>query len=142
MVSSLWTAVVDLVRSENALLGALIADAAPTALDGEELTLTFASTAQFLKKKAEDPANKAIVGDSLHSITGARVRLTYELREDHEPGAGDPAGGRSEDEWVRRLMDEFDAEEVPGEWDPESDEEPGRKPERGGEAVTSNEKGA
>jgi DNA polymerase-3 subunit gamma/tau len=142
MVSSLWTAVVDLVRSENALLGALIADAAPTALDGEELTLTFASTAQFLKKKAEDPANKAIVGDSLHSITGARVRLTYELREDHEPGAGDPAGGRSEDEWVRRLMDEFDAEEVPGEWDPESSEEPGRKPERGGEAVTSNEKGA
>ena len=143
MVSSLWTAVVDLVRSENALLGALIADAAPTALDGEELTLTFASTAQFLKKKAEDPANKTIVGNSLQAITGVRVRLTYALGEESEPRpAGEPAGERSGEEWVRRLMDEFDAEEVHGEWDPESGEEPGREQERGGEAVTSNEKGA
>ncbi len=46
MVVSLWPAVVDLVRSENALLGALIADATPSALSGADLTLTFASTAR------------------------------------------------------------------------------------------------
>ena len=43
----MWPAVVELVRAEHALLGAVIADARPVALDGEELTLAFASTAQF-----------------------------------------------------------------------------------------------
>ncbi len=144
MVVSLWPAVVDLVRSENALLGALIADAAPTALNGADLMLTFASTAQFLKKKAEDPANRAIVTEALRAITGVRVRLSYELGEeqDEPAGAGEPAAGHSEEEWVRRLMDEFDAEEIQGEWEPATGAEPGRGDERGGQAVTSNEKGA
>jgi len=39
----------------------LIDQAQPLALDGEELTLAFASSAQFLKKKAEDPAHRATV---------------------------------------------------------------------------------
>ncbi len=39
-------------------------------------------------------------------------------------------------------MDEFDAEELEGEWDPATGAEPGRGDERGGQAVTSNEKGA
>ena len=143
MVSSLWSAVVDLVRSENALLGALIADAAPTAVSGEDLTLTFASTAQFLKKKAEDPANRATVSEALRAITGARLRLSYELRDQEQPAApGAPAVEHSDEEWVRRLMDEFDAEELQGEWDPATGAGPGGQDERGGQAVTSNEKGA
>ena len=78
---SLWPAVIDLVRAENALLGALIADARPVELDGEELTFAFALDA-FLKKKAEDPANRVIVGEALRAVTGGRWRLLYELREE------------------------------------------------------------
>jgi DNA polymerase III subunit gamma/tau len=112
-VRSLWPAVVDLVRSEHALLGALIEEARPEAVDGEDLTLAFASTAQFLKKKAEDPANRTAVGEALRSLTGERWRLSYELREALADGATDEPSERSEEEWVARFMREFDAEEIP-----------------------------
>jgi len=133
-VSSIWPAVVDLVRSENGLIGALIAEAQPVAVDGEELTLAFASTAQFLKKKAEDPANRATVGEALRTIAGGRWRLSYELREqlaaEDRPGAVE----HSEEEWIRRFMEEFDAEEIGG--------ESAQDGERDVEVATSNEKGA
>jgi DNA polymerase-3 subunit gamma/tau len=141
-VCSLWPAVVELVRREHALLGALIAEAWPVALDGEDLTLAFASTAQFLKKKAEGPANRIAVGEALQAIAGGRWRLSYELRDEpsgrEEHGSGQP----SEEEWVRRFMEEFDAEEVVGEWAPEQGERPPQGGERDERAVTSNEKGA
>src|SRR5207245_1874517 len=38
---SAWPAVVDLVRAENALLGALIEEAEPVAVAGDELTVAF-----------------------------------------------------------------------------------------------------
>ncbi len=133
-VSSLWPAVVDLVRSENGLIGALIAEAQPVAVDGEELTLAFASTAQFLKKKAEDPANRATVGEALRTIAGGRWRLSYELREDLAPEDRAGAVEHSEEEWIRRFMEEFDAEEIGG--------ESAQDLERDVEVATSNEKGA
>jgi DNA polymerase III subunit gamma/tau len=111
-VVSLWPAVVDLVRSEHALLGALIEEARPVAVDGEDLTLAFASTAQFLKKKAEDPANRTAVGEALNALTGERWRLSYELREELADGETGQPEGRTEEEWVARFMREFDAEEI------------------------------
>jgi len=139
----LWPSVVELVRSENALLGALIAEAQPLGLDGEDLTLGFASTAQFLKKKAEDPVNRRTVGDALTAIAGGRWRLSYELLEELPQQRGevqDPA--QFEDEWVKRFIDEFDAEEIDGEWDSAEAEQTGPGGDRGVEALTSNEKGS
>jgi DNA polymerase III subunit gamma/tau len=136
-VRSLWPAVVDLVRSENALLGALIAEAHPVAASGEDLILAFATTAQFLKKKAEDPANRMTVGEALRSVTGVRWQLSYELREAPAEGGSGASAQRTEEDWVRHFMEQFDAEEVPGEWEEGTDQ--------GGEekrALTSNEKGA
>jgi DNA polymerase III subunit gamma/tau len=141
-VRGVWSAVVELVRGEHALLGALIAEAQPVAADGDDLTLAFAATAQFLKKKAEDPANRLAVGEALRAITGRRWRLSYELREELAPQDRAEAGAHSEEEWVRRFIEEFDAEEIPGEWGsvPSGDSAEGR--EGDAEAVTSNEKGA
>ena len=141
-VRGVWPAVVELVRGEHALLGALIAEAQPVATDGEDLTLAFAATAQFLKKKAEDPANRLAVGEALRSITGRRWRLSYELRDELAPQDRPDAGGHSEEEWVRRFIEEFDAEEIPGEWGsaPSGGAAEGREGDV--EAVTSNEKGA
>jgi DNA polymerase-3 subunit gamma/tau len=141
-VRGVWPAVVELVRGEHALLGALIAEAQPVATDGEDLTLAFAATAQFLKKKAEDPANRLAVGEALRSITGRRWRLSYELRDELAPQDRLDAGGHSEEEWVRRFIDEFDAEEIPGQWGsaPSGGSTEGREGDV--EAVTSNEKGA
>ncbi len=115
---AVWPAVIDVVRADNALIGALIADARPAAVDGEDLTVAFASTAAFLKKKAEHPDNRAIVSEALRQVTGGRWRLSYELLE---PDAELASGGEapSEEEWVQRFMEEFDAEELL------SDQEPG-----------------
>jgi DNA polymerase-3 subunit gamma/tau len=135
LLRSLWPAVVDLVRVENALLGALIAEAHPVAVAGEGLTVAFASSAQFLKKKAEDPANRLTVAEALRAITGGCWRVSYELREVGGPHGRRAGGANSEQEWVRRLMEEFDAEELPGDRDPSGealqDAEPMGSEERG-----------
>jgi len=139
---SLWPAVVELVRAENALLGALVAESQPVAVAGEDLTIGFASTAQFLKKKAEDRANRVIVTESLRDVTGRRWRVSYELRDEldlHEPAEQE---GHSEEEWVRRFMEEFDAEELAGEWAPAQSAAPLAQAGESDRPVTSREKGA
>ncbi|HEX3434501.1 MAG TPA: DNA polymerase III subunit gamma/tau [Solirubrobacteraceae bacterium] len=110
-----WPAVVDLVRTDNALLGACIEEARPVEVTGEDLTVAFSATAPFLKKKAENPDNRAAVTAALKDITGRRWRLSYELQDelDSDGGAAPPTG--SEEEWLKRFMDEFDAEELPSE---------------------------
>ncbi len=120
-VSSMWPAVVELVKGENALLGALIAEARPVELTAEELTLAFSSP--FKKKKAEDPSNRMAVGEALRAVTGSRRQLVYELREGAQ-AEGEAEGGEpeSEERWLARFMAEFDAEEIPGEWSAEAAE--------------------
>jgi DNA polymerase-3 subunit gamma/tau len=118
---AVWPAVIDVVRADNALIGALIADARPAAVDGEDLTVAFASSAAFLKKKAEHPDNRAIVAEALRQVTGGRWRLSYELLEaDAELASGGEAP--TEEEWVRRFMEEFDAEELLSDQEPVNSE--------------------
>ena len=140
-VRSLWPAVVDLVRGENAMLGALIAEAQPVEMEGEELTVAFASSKPFLRKKASVPLNRAAVTEALRAVTGTRWHLSFELRDElgeDQERSGPPA--RSEEEWVARFMEEFDAEEVPGEWGPSAEGGTVRSDEEL-EAAASEEKG-
>ena len=122
---AVWPAVVDVVRADNALIGALIADARPAAVDGEDLTVAFDSSAAFLKKKAEHPDNRAIVTEALRQVTSGRWRLSYELLESGAESRSE-AEAPTEEEWVRRFMEEFDAEELL------SDQVPGAGAEDGG----------
>jgi DNA polymerase-3 subunit gamma/tau len=109
---SLWPAVLDLVRGENALLAAVIADARPVAVAGEELTVAFAPGADFLKKKAEDHANRTAVAEALRQITGRRLRPSYELRALPADDGGTTVV-LTPDEVFERFVAEFDAEELP-----------------------------
>ena len=58
--------------------------------------------------------HRRVAAEALRTVTGHRVALRYELRDDEvEPvQAGDPA--LSSEELVRRFMEEFDAEEIIG----------------------------
>ena len=111
----LWPAVVELVGAGHALCGAVITEARPVTVAGEDLTVGFPTTAAFLKRQAEDPANRAIVTEALRELTGGRWRVSYELREelDDSPEAGTEPGSYSEEEWVARFKSELDAEEIP-----------------------------
>jgi DNA polymerase-3 subunit gamma/tau len=110
-----WPAVVDLVRTDNALLGACIEEARPVEVTGEDLTVAFSAAAPFLKKKAENPDNRAAVTAALKDITGRRWRLSYELHDELDSDDGATPATGSEEEWLKRFMDEFDAEELPSE---------------------------
>ncbi len=112
---ALWPAVLELVGAENKLLSAVLAEARPVGLSEEELTVAFPPSASFSKKKAEDAAHRATVTEALRQLTGQRrLRLAYELREELPPPAPGQAGAapRTEEEWLARLKDEFDAKEL------------------------------
>jgi DNA polymerase III subunit gamma/tau len=120
-VVDLWPAVIELVVAGHALCGAVIADTRPVTLAGEDLTVGFPTSAAFLKKKAEDPANRQIVTEALSQLAGGRWRIGYELREDLDDAGGDGAPRTyTEEEWIERFKSELDAEEIPLE--PESGE--------------------
>ncbi len=133
-LQALWPALAELVREQNGLLGALIEQSRPVHLEGSELTVAFAPSRTFFKKKAEDPVNRAAVGEALARISGGRYRLVYELREGLPEEVGTGAPELTEEEWVERFKAEFDAEELPTEEPSEADAvQPGARGEIGRE---------
>ena len=110
---ALWPAVLDTLKQTNALCAALLADAQPVAVSGEEVTVAFPASAGFLRRKAEDETYRACVTAAIRTVTGERARVAYTVR-DAEPGSdpAPPAAGPTEEEWVARFVAEFDAEEI------------------------------
>ena len=104
-----WPAVLETIRSSNALLGALIEDARPVELDGSRLVLAFAEDAAFQRRKAEDRASRTAVVEAVTQVTGAALSLDYESRALEAKATPPPL---SDDELARRLMEEFDGEEL------------------------------
>ena len=76
-VQQIWPAVADAVRERNGMLGALLAQARPIAIEGDLLKVAFAEDATFGKKKAE--ANRELVVEALRGITGRGLTVAYEL---------------------------------------------------------------
>ena len=106
-----WQAVVDLVRTDNAMLAGALDAARPVAVDGASLTLAFPSGASFLKRKAEQDDYRRAAAEALKAVTGQRLALRYELRDvvhTDQPVAAVLSG----EELVRRFVEEFDAEEI------------------------------
>jgi DNA polymerase-3 subunit gamma/tau len=115
-VTACWPAVVDVVRQDNQLLGALLADARPVALAGDDVTLAFPASKAFSKRKAEQDDYRRVTADALRTVLGVSLALRYELCDPGEPDPDGtpsaPAPGLSQEELVRRLVEEFDAHEV------------------------------
>jgi hypothetical protein len=112
-VTACWPAVIDLVRKDNQMLAALLADARPVALQEQDVTVAFPSGKAFLKRKAEQDDYRRVTAEALRAVIGSPLVLRYELRDEPEPA--DPAaepGGLSHEELVKRLVEEFDAQEV------------------------------
>jgi DNA polymerase-3 subunit gamma/tau len=108
---TLWPTAVETVRTENGMVGALLADARPIELEGERLTVAFAEGAAFSKKKAE--ANRGLLATALRGLTGHSLELVYELRDGEGPEEADQdLSGLSEEELLERLTQDFGATEV------------------------------
>ncbi|HEY1595930.1 MAG TPA: DNA polymerase III subunit gamma/tau [Thermoleophilaceae bacterium] len=111
-VRSLWPAAVEAVRGENAMVGALLAEARPVELDGVRLTVAFAEGATFSKKKAEN--NRVLLVKALRDLTGHSLDPLYELREGGHAAEGelDASSSMDEEQLLERLKQEFGATEV------------------------------
>ena len=119
-VRQLWPAVLDAVRADNQLLGASLAEAAPVELRGHEVVVAFPSEQAFQRRMAERQDHRTTVEDAVRALSGSGVRVSFELRDDvvvAEAAAVEPP---SEEDLVRRFMDEFGAEEILPEPDPET----------------------
>jgi DNA polymerase-3 subunit gamma/tau len=109
----LWPAVVAQVRERNAMLAALLADARPVSVSDRELALAFPSGAAFLKRKAEQEDHRRFATEVWRAVSGSELALRYELGDEDQGEDGAPV--LSGEELVRRFIEEFDAEEIPGE---------------------------
>ncbi len=113
-----WPAVIEELRTGTPMLAAALEDCAPAALTSDGLTLAWPESSSFLKRKAEDPANRDLLVKAIRSVTGSSLRLAYELRSESDPvpafaAAAAAAPKLSEEDLVQRFMEEFDAEELP-----------------------------
>jgi hypothetical protein len=99
--------VAEAVREENAMVGALVGHARPTALEGDRLTVCFPEEQAFSRKKAE--ANRDLVQTAIRGLTGHTLSVVYELSGDAHP---DQPVSLDEDELIARLREELGAEEV------------------------------
>jgi DNA polymerase III subunit gamma/tau len=106
-VVEMWPAVAEAVGQQNAMVAALVAEARPSALEGDRLTISFPADAGFHKKKAE--ANRDLVLGALRSLTGTALAVAFELSETTEAPATLTLG---EEELLERLKQDFGAEEV------------------------------
>ncbi|HEY7074962.1 MAG TPA: hypothetical protein VH418_06325, partial [Solirubrobacteraceae bacterium] len=110
--AELWPAVLESLRADAPLVAGLLEGARPVALAEQGLTLAWPQTAAFSKRKAEDPANRERIAQAIRGVTGASLRLAYELSADGEAA---PAPTLSEEELLERFVQEFDAELLPDE---------------------------
>jgi DNA polymerase III subunit gamma/tau len=107
-----WPAVVELLRSDNAMLAALLADARAVAVGERELTLAFPAGAAFLKRKAEQEDHRRAAAEAWRTVTGQPLALRFELRDDVVRDGEPSESVLSGEELVRRFLEEFDAEEI------------------------------
>ena len=110
---------IESIQAERPLLAEHLKVARPSALGDGELTLAWAETAGLSKRKAEDAANRELIGRAIRAVTGASLRLAHELRD--EAAAEEQQPTLSTDELIERFVEEFEAEILP-EPDPDSEE--------------------
>ncbi|HEY3189474.1 MAG TPA: hypothetical protein VGJ70_18450, partial [Solirubrobacteraceae bacterium] len=106
---ALWPAVLDAVRTDNQLLGAILSEARPVELRAGEVVIAFDDGQAFNRRKADGRANRAMLECAIRALHGAGVRVCFELRSPEQSTTDRPP---TEDELVARFVTEFDAEEI------------------------------
>jgi DNA polymerase-3 subunit gamma/tau len=118
-VLAAWPAVVEMVRGENALVGAALDHARPVAVSERELTVEFPADQAFSKRKAEQDDHRRIAADALRSVTDRSLALRFELGAPVAAAPAQATAGGSGDELVRAFVEEFNAQELA---EPEADD--------------------
>ena len=113
-LSEVWPAILEALEAESPRTAELLRQATPLAVAADGLTVAWPNSAAFYKRQAEDPAKRELITRCIRTITGASLRLVYELRPDEELES-QPEARLDEDELVNRFKHEFSAVEEPSE---------------------------
>ena len=120
-----WPAVLDTLRDEKAFVASCLENAVPITLADGVLTAAFRADDAFIRRKCEEEPARTAVAQAIREVTGARLRVTYELREADELAGAGWAGTASEtpdeDAVVERLKAELDATEIVPDADPDEE---------------------
>ncbi|HST14466.1 MAG TPA: DNA polymerase III subunit gamma/tau [Gaiellaceae bacterium] len=102
------------VESRSIPIGSALAEAHPSALAGDTLTLEFPQTASFHLKLAEDPKNAAMLREALYEVTGRKLAVDFALGERGHQHLDDDVPATEEDV-VELMKSTFDARELDNE---------------------------
>jgi DNA polymerase III subunit gamma/tau len=110
-----WPILLDVVKRRRVSLHAVLSEARPEALEGDELVLKFPAGAEFAASQAMRPDNNGFLVESLRDITGRSLRVSARLAgAPAEPVVEEEQAGRilSHQELIELLKQEFDARAV------------------------------
>ena len=111
-VADAWQrSVVETVRERSIPVASLLAEATPTGLAGDTLTLEFPAGADFHRRQISEPQNIGLLREALYEVTGRKLAVVLETGEGeaHEEADEEPLG---EDRLIDLLKDQFGATEV------------------------------
>ncbi len=100
------------VRERSIPVATLLAEASPSALEDDTLTLSFQSSADFHRRQVEETGNAKLLRDALYDVTGRRLAVVTTL--DDTAREGDPEDDSPLDEqgFISLLKTDLDATEV------------------------------
>jgi hypothetical protein len=111
-VAEAWLrSVVEAVRERSIPVASLLAEATPTGLAGDTLTVEFPAGNDFHRQQIAEPQNIGMLRDALYEVTGRRLAVVLEAGE-AEQSPGEDVEPQTEDDWIASLKDTFDAREV------------------------------
>jgi len=70
------------VKERSIPAATLLAEATPTGLDADTLTLSFPPGAEFHRKQVDDPKNLSLLRDALYEVTGRRLAVVTAVADD------------------------------------------------------------
>jgi DNA polymerase-3 subunit gamma/tau len=112
-VAEAWLrSVVEAVRERSIPVASLLAEATPTGLAGDTLTVEFPAGNDFHRQQIAEPQNIGMLRDALYEVTGRRLAVVLEAGEAEPHSAGEDVEPQTEDDWIASLKDTFDAREV------------------------------
>jgi DNA polymerase-3 subunit gamma/tau len=102
--------IVEAVRERSIPVASLLAEARPTELAGDTLTLAFPATADFHRQRLGESQNIGVLSDALYEVTGRKLAVVLETGEAGPAVEEDEP--QDEEEWISTLKETFDAREV------------------------------
>jgi len=112
-VADAWQrSIVEAVRERSIPVASLLAEATPTELADDTLTLEFPAGADFHRRQVAEPQNIGLLRDALYEVTGRHLAVVLETGETEageKPSDDEPL---SEEDVISLLKETLDAREV------------------------------